>query len=50
MRKSLIIIAAIAFNISLFSCTAHDLSEDIEIGELVRTGEDGDILPPEEDD
>ena len=43
MRKSLIIIAAIVFNMSLFSCTAHDLSEDIEIEEYTTEGEDAEI-------
>ena len=38
------------FNMSLFSCTTSDLAEEIGIEEFATEGEDGEILPEEEDE
>ena len=41
MRRSLLIIAIVVFNMSLFSCTTSDLVEEIGIEEFATEGEDG---------
>ncbi len=50
MRRVFLILTIILSNVTLFSCTSSELAEEVGIEELGTTGEDGDILPPEEDE
>ncbi len=38
------------FNISLFSCSTADLSEEIGIEELATEGEEGVVVPDDDDE
>ena len=38
------------FSLSIFSCTTSDIAEEIAVEELATEGEDGEILPEEEDE
>ncbi|MEW7292190.1 hypothetical protein [Aquimarina sp. 2304DJ70-9] len=50
MRRSFIIIAIVVFNMSLFSCTTSDLSEEIGIEESATEGEEGVVVPDDDDE
>lgn len=51
MKKFILIILTVFLNVTLFSCTSmEDAVLDENPTELSPTGEDGDILPDEEDD
>ncbi len=41
MRKAILILGIILFNMSLFSCTTSDIAEEIGVEELATEGEDG---------
>ncbi|GAA4278588.1 hypothetical protein [Aquimarina mytili] len=50
MRKAIIILVVVLFNMSLFSCTTSDLSEEIGIEELATEGEEGVVVPDDDDE
>ncbi|WP_160112279.1 hypothetical protein [Aquimarina sp. AU58] len=43
MRKAILILGIVLFNMSLFSCTTSDIADEIGIEELATEGEDGDL-------
>jgi len=50
MRNSFVILAIVMFSLSIFSCTTSDLAEQIAIEEQATEGEDGEILPEDDDE
>ncbi|MBP2831888.1 hypothetical protein J8281_06775 [Aquimarina sp. U1-2] len=50
MRKAILILGIILFNMSLFSCTTSDLAEEIGIEEVATEGEEAEVNEvPDED-
>ena len=43
MKRVFLIIAIVTFNLSLFSCSTSDLSEEISVEEMATEGEDGNL-------
>ncbi len=50
MKKVILMLGTVLFTMSLFSCTTTELAEEAGIEELGTVGEEGEILPPEEDE
>ncbi len=48
MRKAILILGIILFNMSLFSCTTSDLAKEIGIEEFATEGEDGEVIEEDE--